>query len=153
MSMSVSAVGAVTPWEFTQNPQTGTGATDTGTASDAAAAPVVGSSGTAATDATELGGVFQEFATDLQSMLVQLQGSPASSATSDATATEVTGQAQTQQPSGAHHHHHHHGSGGDSAQSAGNQLVGEIAQLLGEASGSSASASGRTTTPGASAGS
>ena len=159
--MSISAIGGTTPWWATQ-------ASGAAVTSDAAAA----SSSTSATNASGLGNFFQQFASDLQSLLTQVQattggtvataapGTTTQAATAPGTtnaATTGTGttpadtttQAATAQPEAVHHHHHHHGGGeggggGNPLQNAANQFVSQVAQALGGGSGNATPAAGTT---------
>lgn len=87
-----------------------------------------------ATGSADLASVFQQFATALQSMLVQNGAATGTAATTTSATTGTTGttadasQTSTQQAGGGHHHHHH--GGGGPAQGAANQLVSEVDQLL-----------------------
>jgi len=99
--MSINAIGATTPWWAAQ------ASAASAVTSDAAAA----SSATASTNASGLGNFFQQFATDLQSLLTQVQATsggttaPATTtpATTSAAATtaDATSQTSTQQTNGA----------------------------------------------------
>jgi hypothetical protein len=109
--MSIDAIGATTPSQAIQ-----TSAVSAVTA-DATAA----FSSTAATNASGLGNFFQQFATDLQSLLTQTQA-----ATSGTTSSATTTPADT------------------TTQAAANQFVGQVAQVLGGGSGNAAPAPGAT---------
>jgi len=150
--MSISAIGATTPSQAIQ----------ASSASAVTADATATFSNTAATNASGLGNFFQQFASDLQSLLTQTQAATTGSATTGTTTgtttagttnttttttgttpADTTTQAATEQPS-AVHHHHHHGGGGGPLQNAANQFVGQVAQVLGGGSGNATPAPGVT---------
>jgi hypothetical protein len=136
MSMSISPINAAASWLTPEVSQSVTNSQSTSTSTP---------------NASNLAGVFQQFSVDLQSMLAQAQASQAATGTGTTTASNATlspsnstGQPTAQQPGGVQHHHHHH-HGGGSAQSAANQFVSQIAQLV-EGGSASASANSSPTT-------
>jgi len=138
MSMSISPINAAASWWTQEVSQSVANSQSASTSTPDA------SNSTSTPNAANLASVFQQFSVDLQSMLTEAQAtSPATGTTTASNATsDITGQPTTQQPGGVQHHHHHH-HGGGSAQSAANQFVSQIAQLV--EGGGASSTSGQTT--------
>jgi hypothetical protein len=142
-----SATGAANPFQqlsadiqaLLVQAQGGIATTAAAITGNATTAPVASAAGANASGATTATDPEQQLATDLQSLLAQLQNTNTASGQNDPTAG--TGQVQPH-----HHHHHHHGGGGQEATNQASAAGGTTASSTtasptATASGTTASAS------------